>query len=316
MNIDRKDIRIISRHSNLSEERVGKMLKTHIYSSTESWQKFLRLLFMSLGIGFTTAGIIFFFAYNWADLHKFIKLGLVEGLIVALTAVVLFSKIKMDIKNILITGISILVGVLFAVFGQVYQTGANAYDFFLGWTMFITIWVVVSNFAPLWLVFITLVNTTLVLYSQQVAHDWSFVLVCTLLFIVNLSFLAAFVVSSKFIKGTNAPNWFLNTIGLTATVCSTIGISISFFEPSETASIVLASTSAIVYGLGVWYGYQSRKLFYLSIIPFSIVVIVSALFIKMSDDAGMFFIICLFIVISVTLIIRNLINLQKKWINE
>jgi uncharacterized membrane protein len=183
--IEREDIQIITRHSNWSEKSIDNILKKNIYSDKESWHKFLRLFFISLGVGFTTAGIIFFFAYNWADLHKFIKIGLIEGLIIISTLVILFSKISLDIKNILLTGTSILVGVLFAVFGQIYQTGANAYDFFLGWTMFITIWVFVSNYAPLWLVFITLINTTLILYSQQVAQDWSEVFVFTLLFIIN-----------------------------------------------------------------------------------------------------------------------------------
>ncbi len=71
--IEREDIQIIARHSNWSEKSIDKILKKNIYNDKESWNKFLRLFFISLGVGFTTAGIIFFFAYNWADLHKFIK---------------------------------------------------------------------------------------------------------------------------------------------------------------------------------------------------------------------------------------------------
>jgi uncharacterized membrane protein len=316
MNIDKKDIRIINRYSDLSEKQVDKILKAHVYNSPESWQKFLRLLFISLGIAFTTAGILFFFAYNWADLHKFIKLGLVEGLIITLTSVVLFSNIKIDIKHIIITGTAILVGVLFAVFGQIYQTGANAYDFFLGWTIFITLWVVVLNFPPLWLVFITLVNTTLILYSEQVAHGWSAILLSTLLFSINLLFLVAFIITSKTVETIKTPNWFLNIIALATIVFSTIGISISIFEPYELATLVLVSLSVIIYAIGIIYGLRAKRGFYLSIIPFSVIVICSAFFIKISVDPGMFFIISLFIVISVTLVIRNLINLQKKWTNE
>ena len=120
--IEREDIQIIARHSNLSENSIDSILKKNIYSDKESWNKFLKLFFISLGIGFTTAGIIFFFAYNWADLHKFIKIGLIEGLIIISSLVILFSKTSLDVKNILLTGASVLVGVLFAVFGQIYQT--------------------------------------------------------------------------------------------------------------------------------------------------------------------------------------------------
>ena len=141
MKIQREDIHIISRHSNLTEQAIERVLKENVYNDKEMWKKFLRLFFITLGIGFTTAGIIFFFAYNWADLNKFIKLGLTEVLIIATTIIVLLPKIKSSTRNIILTGSSFLVGVLFAVFGQIYQTGADAYDFFSAWTVFITLWV-------------------------------------------------------------------------------------------------------------------------------------------------------------------------------
>lgn len=313
--IEREDIQIITRHSNWSEKSIDNILKKNIYNDKESWHKFLRLFFISLGVGFTTAGIIFFFAYNWADLHKFIKIGLIEGLIIISPLVILFSKISLDIKNILLTGTSILVGVLFAVFGQIYQTGANAYDFFLGWTMFITIWVFVSNYAPLWLVFITLINTTLILYSQQVAHDWSEVFVFTLLFIINILFLTTFLYGKKINKEIKVPIWFSNLISLASVSFSTIGIVFGIFDKNQTSFFVLIVITSILYGIGIKYGLKVKSGFYLSIIPFSIIIIISAFLIKLSDDAGMFFFISLFVIGSITLVIKNLIDLQKKWIN-
>ncbi|NQX85577.1 MAG: DUF2157 domain-containing protein [Flavobacteriaceae bacterium] len=313
--IKREDIQIITRHSNWSEKSIDNFLKKNIYSDKESWQKFLRLFFISLGVGFTTAGIIFFFAYNWADLHKFIKIGLIEGLIIISTLVILFSKISLDIKNILLTGTSILVGVLFAVFGQIYQTGANAYDFFLGWTMFITIWVFVSNYAPLWLVFITLINTTLILYSQQVAQDWSEVFVFTLLFIINILFLTIFLYGKKINKEIKAPIWFSKLIALASVSFSTIGIVFGIFDKNQKSFFVLIIITSILYGIGIKYGLKVKSGFYLSIIPFSIIIIISAFLVKLSDNAGMFFFISLFVIGSVTLVIKTLIDLQKKWIS-
>lgn len=313
--IKREDIQIITRHSNWSEKSIDSILKKNIYSDKESWHKFLRLFFISLGVGFTTAGIIFFFAYNWADLHKFIKIGLIEGLIIISTLIIVFSKTSLIIKNILLTGASILVGVLFAVFGQIYQTGANAYDFFLGWTMFITIWVLISNFAPLWIVFITLLNTTLILYSQQVAHDWSEVFVFTLLFIINVLFLITSLFGKRFNAKIKSPIWFSNLISIASVSFSTIGIVIGIFDENQTSFFVLLVITSILYGFGIKYGLKTKSGFYLSIIPFSIIVIISAFLIKLSDDAGMFFFISLFVIGSVTIVIKNLIDLQKKWIN-
>lgn len=313
--IEREDIQIISRHSNWSEESIDKILKQKIYNNKASWQKFLSLFFMSLGIGFTTAGIIFFFAYNWAGLHKFFKIGLIEGLILITILTVAFSKIGLVVKNILLTGASILVGVLFAVFGQIYQTGANAYDFFLGWTMFIALWVAISNFAPLWLVFITLINTTLILYSEQVAYNWSVIYVFTLLFIINLMFLIITLVAKKTTKAIKPPVWFTNLMALASVSLSTMGICFGIFDQKQMSFFVLIVITSLFYALGIKYGLKMKRGFYLSIISFSTIIIISTFLIKSSNNENMFFIISLFIIASVTFVIKTLINLQKKWIN-
>lgn len=313
--MDRNDIHIISRHSNWTEKGINKVLREKVYSDTKSWKGFLNLLFISLGIGFTVSGIIFFFAYNWTDLHKYAKMGLIEGLIILTTTVVLFSKLNFNIKNILLTGTSVLVGVLIAVFGQIYQTGANAYDFFLGWTLFISLWVVISNYPPQWLVFFILINTTFVLYSQQVASDWSGVFVFSILFLFNSLVLLTIHLISKFRNNLKVPTWFTSLLGLAAIVFSTIGIIIGIFDKHQSSFLVLLLLSIIAYGAGMAYSIKTKNGFYLSIIPFSIIIIISALLIKISEDAAMFFIVSLFIIVSITLLIKGLLDIQKKWNN-
>ena len=181
--IDQEDIHIVNKYSNLSEPEVNKLLHSHVYHNRNAWIKFLNLALLSLGIGFLVAGITFFFAYNWDDLPKFAKLGLTELLLIATTVIALMPRFQTQTRNVVLTGAAMLVGVLFAVFGQIYQTGANAYDFFLAWTLFVILWVVISNFAPLWLLFLTLINTTFILYTQQVAKDWDEIFIITVLFL-------------------------------------------------------------------------------------------------------------------------------------
>ena len=114
--MNREDIHIISRYSNWSQEGVEAMLKANIYNAAPAWKKFLRLFFISLGVCFTTSGVVFFFAYNWDDLHKFFKIGMMAVLIVLTTAIVLFAIIKTIIQTIIFTCSAIMVGVLFALF--------------------------------------------------------------------------------------------------------------------------------------------------------------------------------------------------------
>jgi len=311
--IEREDIHIISRHSNLSPESIDTLLKNNVYSSRQDWRKFLRLFFISLGVGFTTIGILFFFAYNWADLHKFIKIGLVEAGVIILTCIVLFTKIRVEIKNIFLTGASVLVGVLFAVFGQIYQTGANAFDFFLAWMVFIMLWVFIANFAPLWLIFITLINTTFILYTEQVAEDWSVILVFTLLYVLNGLILVFFLITKDTKIKIDAPDWSTNIMTFTAVTFGTMGIIAGIFDKYETIFPVLVILVIVTYSIGVWYGLLVKRLFYLAVISLSVICIISTLIIKISSDYLTFFIVSLFIVASVTLVIKQLIALQKKW---
>ena len=316
-NIQREDIHIICRHSDLTEQKIEKALKENIYNDKEAWQKFFRLFFISLGIGFTVSGIVFFFAYNWADLHKFAKIGLTEGILIMTTILVLLPKINDNIRNVILTGASVLVGVLFAVFGQIYQTGANVYDFFLAWTVFVTLWVIVSNFAPLCLLYLVLINTTFILYSQQVAKDWSEIFIFTSLFVINAVVLISAIILSKYKKAENIPTWFLNTVALATVSYATIGVVMGIFYNYQADFPILILITAIVFALGIWHGLKTKSGFYLSVIPFSFIIIVSALLIKISEGEKMsLLIVSLFIVASVTLTIKNLIDIQKKQTNE
>ena len=163
MKIQRADIHLISNNSNWSQTSVEAALKENVFSNRTSWKKFLQYAFLILAIGFTLAGIIFFFAYNWSSLNKFFKFGLMQAILVLTVFLSVFIKFKQPVfRNIILTTAAILVGVSFALFGQIYQTGANAYDFFLAWLVFIFIWTLISGFSVLWLLFIVLLNFFLI----------------------------------------------------------------------------------------------------------------------------------------------------------
>ncbi|MEM9648134.1 MAG: DUF2157 domain-containing protein [Bacteroidota bacterium] len=311
--IGREDIQIIAKHSNWSNKGVSKALEDHVYHKAKDWHQFLKWLFLGLGISFAVAGVIFFFAYNWDDLHKFVKLGIIGFLTIACVLGALLTETKPPLKKMLVTAASILVGVLLAVFGQVYQTGANAYELFLNWTFFIALWVVIVHFAPLWTVFVTLVNVTIVLYSEQVAHRWSEVFLFTLLFWINTIILVVFILVGKWRESLYLPTWFTHLLALAAITCSTLGNVTGIFDAVDSSYYLLTMTTLLVYAAGIWYGLSHKSPFYLSIIAFSLIVISSAYLIRLSDDAGMFLLISLYIITAITLVIWALIKLHKKW---
>jgi uncharacterized membrane protein len=318
--ISREDIYIVSQNSNWSEEGVEDALKNHVLSNKSAWITFLRLFFISLGVAFTVSGVIFFFAYNWDDLSKFVKFGLVEGLLVFITIIAVLPQIKPNIRNIILTGASMLVGVLFAVFGQVYQTGANAYDFFLAWTLFVTIWVLVANFPALWLVFLVLIHTTFLLFTAQANQEWSSMLIALVVFLFNAIALALFTTLSP--KGNklslDAPSWLLQLIALTAIGCATMGICVGIVDKFDIEGFVLLGLTFVLYALGIYYGLTKQKLFYLAIIPVSILIIVFTFVLDLfkSHNALIYFVLSLMVIGSISALAFSLSNLKKQWDND
>lgn len=312
----REEIQLITQHSNWPAAYVDKLLKENVYHQKSDWQHFLRLFLLTMGIGLASTGIIFFFAYNWENLHKFVKLGLIASLIIASSLIVIFSRLALPLKQIILTGAAILTGCLFAVFGQIYQTGADAYDLFLGWTILITIWVIVANFSPLWILYIALINTTIILYADQVAGNWSLVLTCTILFLVNTLFVVAFRWLSSYRQVAKQANWFTHTIALAAVSCATIGLSFGILAEKKPVFFMLLLITILLYGLTILYALKEKSLYYLAIIGFSSIIIASTQIIEFSRNEYIFLLVTLFIITSVTLLIKKMIDLQKKWHHE
>ena len=100
---------------------------------------------------------------------------MVEVLLATSVLLAVFTRWSTLVKQVLLTGATFLTGTLFAVFGQIYQTGADAYHLFLGWTLFTFLWAVAIRFAPLWLTFIGLLSITIWLYVIQIVpgHSWT-----------------------------------------------------------------------------------------------------------------------------------------------
>lgn len=128
------------------------------------WIHFLAKLTLWLGTVALATSVIFFFAFNWDDLGRFAKFGLVEAAI--LIALLVCWRIDLDGKpgKAVLLLLSLLTGALLALTGQTYQTGADTYELFTLWAVLILPWVLVSRFSPLWLLWLALLNIGAFLY--------------------------------------------------------------------------------------------------------------------------------------------------------
>jgi len=133
-----------------------------------AWATWAGRAILALGTGHLLAGILSFFAYNWADLSAFAKFATVEaGLVIALAGA-WFAGIERAIGQVLLIAASILVGVLLAVIGQVYNTDADYYVLFVAWAVLILPWTLASRSAAHWVVWLVVLHLALSLYGEQV----------------------------------------------------------------------------------------------------------------------------------------------------
>jgi uncharacterized membrane protein len=130
------------------------------------WRTFLGQLTLWLGTVALASAVIFFFAFNWEDLGRFAKFGLVEAAILAGLLACLWVDLDGMIGKALLMLLSLLVGALLALTGQIYQTGADTFELFAYWAVLILPWVLVSRFSPLWVTWLALLNIAAFLYFQ------------------------------------------------------------------------------------------------------------------------------------------------------
>ena len=316
MKIQRELLYIIARTVRIPEKVGAELLDKHVRPDRLEWQRFLEIVFLTMGVGFLVIGIVFFFAYNWEDLHKFLKFGIAELLVAGATAAALIVRSKVWVRNVILAGASLLVGVLFAVFGQVYQTGANAYDFFLIWTIFIFLWTIVSGSSLQWLIFLSLLQVTYFLYLEQVAHDWDGMQICTHYLLFNTVAIAAFKFAKRYFSEWHFSGYLEVILSLVAFLPSTVAIMGGLHGKAEESFIVLMLCALLCYGLAFYYGFMAKKLYYLALIPAGGTGILASWFFTFSDDAYMFLTVSLFVIAAVTGIIFFLIHINKKWEHE
>ena len=105
----------------------------------------IKKFFLLFSVVFLIAGVTSFTAYNWATMSNVEKLAVPSVLIIAGLLAYLFLE-KEIYKNLAIFFSSFMIGTLFAVYGQVYQTGADVWILFRNWAIFLIIPMVATGY--------------------------------------------------------------------------------------------------------------------------------------------------------------------------
>ena len=196
-----------------------------------SWQRYLNLLFLLLTVGFLTSGVVTLIA---ANLDYFSDLAKIYGLQTLLVVTVVLgiycfiresrrqAKEKLKWKTYsLFFVVSVLIGALFALVGQTYQTGADVWQLFAVWTLCQLPFLLLFPNVASALLFAATANVAFYLFNEQNAYNSMCYAV-----LINTGFL---VVSELFSKAFHDQHWrILPKVFLVLTFASLFGLIVIY----------------------------------------------------------------------------------------
>ncbi len=160
----RQIIPLLEQRAIPAEHREAALRLARVIPDDAAWYRFLDQLLLWLGGLALAFATLFFIAYNWSDLGHFAKFAMVETLLI-LTLLVHWKQ-QDPIARLALLIACILLGVLLALYGQTYQTGADPWQLFFTWAMLMLPWALISRFSAIWILWVGLLNLSLILYHQ------------------------------------------------------------------------------------------------------------------------------------------------------
>ncbi len=292
-----------------------------------AWQRFIDNMLLLLGTALLLVGIIFFFAYNWADMSHFTKFGVLEAGVLSAALFASWRGLERLSGQAALLAAAVLLGGLLAVYAQVYQTGADVFELFLTWAIFIIPWVLLGAFAPLWLLLLVLLNLSLLLYWDQVinpSHSDLRTDLFLLVFLLNGAAMLAF----EFVQ-TRGVAWLQNhwmrviIFGAILTVLIIPTLQAILETRGGGSKYQLLAVAAVLYmavtALSLWYyRYRRHDLLLQAMCLLGVLIVVTTLVGKLLplDAAISWLILAIVIIGQAALATKWLLQTAKTWQEE
>lgn len=243
------------------------------------------------------SSIILFTAYNWNSMNNYQKLSYPMFLVLSGAFGWLIFKKKIY-KNLSLLFSTFMIGVLFATFGQVYQTGADIYSLFLNWGIFTFLLGVASGFYPIWFLNITIFSISISLYTN-LYYDFQKSCSYTSFFILMVIFAYLIVIKIKKIHINRVFFYFLS-VGYIILITNSTIFDLFFLERSNILNDIY-----YILSLGFFTYISEKKINRTGILPLSIMSL--SFFIQ--NKIGVNFIISILITLGT---IFTLLKLPKR----
>ncbi len=282
------------------------------------WALWSQRLLLAVGTALLLAGTIYFFAFNWARMPVAVKLGLPQAGIMACVGLALWRGVERMSGQMALVGASVLTGVALAVFGQVYQTGADAYQLFVAWAALITGWVLLGRSTALWCLWLILVNLSLTLYWGQVVEGsrWKWTSLFLLLGVID----GLALVATEFLRNVSwlRARWLQRLLLAATLFWLTLPSLVLIMDRHEADVGGPLSALALALSLGGGYAYyrhRARDLAALTTCALSAssvaVTLAGKVMFEISDGAGTFLIMGLFTIGLVAAAVLWLAHLHR-----
>ena len=192
MRLTAKQVKLLAENNYITDESdlEKKFVKADKRSDEHSWKKFLSFNLILIAILLLLAGVIFFVAANWKEIDYFIKLTILISTVIITSLAGGFFGFN-NIKGKMLVLLScLLIGPSLALFGQIYQTGADTYQLFLGWAILITPFLILNYFSGLFFFWIFLLNLSFIMWSNVFLPYFPELIQTPLVFVLPLGNLA------------------------------------------------------------------------------------------------------------------------------
>ncbi len=140
------------------------------------WLRFWRDASAWLAMLLLCAGAVCFIAANWSHIPPLARIAGVQVAMVLAVAVAWPARVAPWVRTLGLFVASVLVGVLLALIGQTYQTGADPWGLFALWAVLMLPWTLVSRAVPLWLLLAAVANAGLLLWGAIFLEAWAMAL--------------------------------------------------------------------------------------------------------------------------------------------
>jgi uncharacterized membrane protein len=156
-----------SRDGALAPAHVDRALRVAgVTPGAAEWRTFVERVLLWLGAVLVAAAAAYFIAANWQALGRYGKFALAESALLVAVALALWRGLDELAGRAALFAAAIATGVLLALVGQVYQTGADTFELFATWAIFIVPFAIVGRQPALWMLALALADVAIVFYFR------------------------------------------------------------------------------------------------------------------------------------------------------